>query len=368
MTINTIKDYLNKLFLEKEEMIECAIISLIAGQHMLVVGPPGAAKTNVIEELTRCITGARFFTIQLSDHTLPEDLFGPLSLPDLEQGIYKRILEDTLCDAEIAFLDEIFKAQRSGILKALLRIMNERRFKNGRDDIEVPLLSLFAASNEYPDPDEGLEALFDRFLIRIETDYIQEDANFLALLDMDDPDESRRPQVPLSTIRQLREAAKTVAIGAEIKQTILQIRNDLRKEGIMPSDRRFRQSLHLLKARALLEGRDSVEASDLDILRHVLWNVPEQKEAVAKVVRNYARDQVLEKIRDLFAEAKEIYQGAASGQADQIEVMQKLTRLERELQEIAKKHPARADKAHQAASNVAAFKNALKAQYLGVIG
>src|SRR5207244_1383982 len=121
-----------------------------------------------------------YFQWLLTRFTTPEELFGAVSLKALEEDDYRRLTTHKLPEAHIAFLDEVFKAS-SSILNTILTLMNERRFHNGREVAEVPLLTLFAASNELPEDDELL-ALHDRFLLRFVVDYLDEDFRFLKLL------------------------------------------------------------------------------------------------------------------------------------------------------------------------------------------
>src|SRR2546428_11277349 len=178
--LRTIRDELQQVFLERNELIDGALVAFVAAQHVLVIGPPGTAKSMLADEICRRIAGAHYFQWLLTRFTTPEELFGAVSLNALEQDDYRRLTTHKLPEAHIAFLDEIFKAS-SSILNTILTVMNERRFHNGREVTEVPLLTLFAASNELPEDDELL-ALHDRFLLRFVVDYLDEDFRFLKLL------------------------------------------------------------------------------------------------------------------------------------------------------------------------------------------
>src|SRR5438046_1325872 len=151
-------------FLDKQEVIRLLLISVVAGEHMLVVGPPGTAKSAMVRLFARLID-ARYFEYLLTRFTEPNELFGPVDIRAFREGTYTRKTETMLPEAEIVFLDEIFRSN-SAILNSLLTILNERRFSNGSKMMEVPLLSLFGASNEVPN-DDNLSAIFDRFLLRV---------------------------------------------------------------------------------------------------------------------------------------------------------------------------------------------------------
>src|SRR5438105_3881964 len=158
---------LEQHFLDKQEIIRLLIITAVAGEHMLLVGPPGTAKSAMVREFARLVD-ARYFEYLLTRFTEPNELFGPVDIKAFREGTYTRRTELMLPEAEIVFLDEIFRSN-SAILNSLLTILNERRFSNGPRVMQVPLLSMFGASNEVPN-DDNLSAIFDRFLLRVVSD------------------------------------------------------------------------------------------------------------------------------------------------------------------------------------------------------
>src|SRR5512136_1263453 len=169
-TLRAIRDELGQAFLERADVIDGALAALLSGHHVLLIGPPGTAKSMLADELCRRLDGSTYFQWLLTKFTTPEEVFGAVSLRALENDDYRRVTTRKLPEAHIAFLDEVFKAN-SSILNSLLTLINERRFHNGRDVIEVPLITLVGASNELPEDDE-LQALYDRFLLRFVVDYI----------------------------------------------------------------------------------------------------------------------------------------------------------------------------------------------------
>src|SRR5579871_3233577 len=184
--LSAIRDELNHLFLERAELIDGALCALLSASHILVIGPPGTAKSMLADELCRRIDGANYFQWLLTRFSTPEELFGAVSLKSLEQDDYRRVTDHKLPEAHIAFLDEIFKAN-SSILNALLTLVNERIYHNGRARVTVPLITMFGASNELPDEEE-LTALFDRFMLRFMVDYISEEFRFLKMLEGSKPE------------------------------------------------------------------------------------------------------------------------------------------------------------------------------------
>jgi MoxR-like ATPase len=178
-------------------------------------------------------------------------------------------------------------------LNALLTLANERLFYNNGGIVQSPLFSLVGASNEWPEEGEGLEALFDRFLFRYEVDNIADGHNFILMLQSNIP--PQRPTIGLGELEQLQmQAEMMTTIPLDVLDALREIRDTLKVEGIRPSDRRFRQCLSLLKAAAVLDGRDFVKRKDLAILSDVLWVTPEknEREIVRRVVTDLALDPV----------------------------------------------------------------------------
>src|ERR1700688_947904 len=167
------------MFLERVDLIGGAIVAMLAANHVLIIGPPGTAKSMLADELCGRIEGANYFQWLLTKFSTPEEIFGAESLKGLEGDDYRRGTAHKLPQSHIAFLDEIFKAN-SSILNALLTSINERIFHNGRERVAVPLITMFGASNELPDEDE-LTALYDRFMLRFTVDYVVEEFRFLKM-------------------------------------------------------------------------------------------------------------------------------------------------------------------------------------------
>ncbi|HEY2986765.1 MAG TPA: AAA family ATPase [Candidatus Binatia bacterium] len=303
--LKKIREELRQLFLERADLIDGALCALLASQHVLIIGPPGTAKSMLADEICRRVEGASYFQWLLTRFTTPEEIFGAVSLRALEQDDYRRVTAHKLPEAHIAFLDEIFKAN-SSILNAILTLINERLFHNGKEVGSVPLLTLFGASNELPEDDE-LMALYDRFLLRFVVNYIAEDFRFLRMLEAEAPAE--RTTMTLEELRQIQSQARSLAIPAFVYRTVTDIRRELKKKNLEASDRRYRQALSLLQAHAYLSGRQEVGENDLYLLEHVLWRDPAERDEV----RNTIRELLLgyeEEVKELLYESRELRDSA----------------------------------------------------------
>ncbi|HEX3033703.1 MAG TPA: AAA family ATPase [Thermodesulfobacteriota bacterium] len=301
--LRKIREELKGDFFERDEVIEGAICAILSGGHMLLIGPPGTAKSLLAHEVSRRLSGASYFQWLLTKFTTPEEIFGAVSLKGLENDEYRRVIDGKLPEAHIAFLDEIFKAS-SSILNTLLTIMNERVFYNGTEVVQVPLITLFGASNELPSEEDELEALYDRFLLRYVVDYIKEDFRFLKMI-QGDTAEREKTLLTAEELYRCQSEAKKVQIPSQIVKLIARIRNELKKKGIILSDRRYKQSVLVLKSRAYLYGRGEVEEGDLTILENVLWRDPGERGEIQTVIYQSLHGY-RDRMRELLVQAKEL--------------------------------------------------------------
>jgi len=298
-----IRDELKTGYYERDDVIDGTFTALLTDNHMLLIGPPGTAKSQLVSEVCKKINGAQYFQWLLTKFTAPEELFGAVSLKGLENDEYRRVTSGKLPEAHIVFLDEIFKAS-SSILNTLLTVMNERIYYNGTEATQIPLISLFGASNELPSEEDELEALYDRFLLRYVVDYIKEDFRFLKLLQGDGTD-SKVTFITPEELNYCKSQARETLVPSNILKLIGRIRKELKKKGITPSDRRYKQSISVLKAKAYLDGREEVSEEDLRFLENVLWRDPGEKVEIQSIIHQ-ALHGYKDRLRELVIQAKEL--------------------------------------------------------------
>jgi MoxR-like ATPase len=303
-----IREELNRMFLERADLIDGALVALLSRNHVLLIGPPGTAKSMMAEELCTRIEGASYFQWLLTRFSTPEEIFGAVSLKGLEQDDYRRVTTHKLPEAHIAFLDEIFKAN-SSILNALLTLINERIYHNGRERVAVPLITMFGASNELPDEEE-LTALYDRFMLRFMADYIGEDFRFLKMLEGAAP--TTRTRLSFAELQELCAVAAAVAVPDTLLREVAELRHALAREQIIVSDRRWKNSLGVMRAHAALMGRTAASEDDLMFLEHVLWKDPEERPKVTEALRAIVRG-FEEQARELLIQSQELREYAERG-------------------------------------------------------
>lgn len=268
---------LAKMFLHREAEIRGLLIGAIAGENVLMLGPPGTAKSALTLAFGAGLGWTSFVRL-LGRTTVPEELFGPYSLKGLREDRYERVVQSYLPTAQVAFLDEIFKAS-SAILNALLTVLNEHAFDNGAVRLPVPLRIAVGASNELPQED-GLAALYDRFMLRYWVDYLQDEDEFSKMLVAE---EQEQPHCDPHHFDVLHRAFKTVDYK-HLANVIVEIKRELAAEQITASDRRWRKAMGLIRASAALDGRTVASRRDLSVLADCLWDNPTHRDIIRRVV------------------------------------------------------------------------------------
>lgn len=356
-----VRDDLNQNLLERETHVEVGLIGLLTASHVLLLGAPGTAKSWLVRLLTERIQGATYFERLLTKFSTPEELFGPLSLSALERDEYRRVTTGTLVEAQIGFVDEIFKAN-SAILNSLLTLINERIWHEAGQVRQVPLLSLFGASNESPE-DDCLNALYDRFLLRVVIPPLADDASLRQLFTLQ---QSKAPgaTITLDELREAQQQVQQLLLTDDAREAVITIKHGLEEEGIAASDRRWRSCAELVRAKAWLEGEADTSSDHAAVLVHSLWQTPDQIRVVERVVNKVANPLNLEAV-ELEDAAKDLYDQRP--QPDHPDLTQKLEPLLKQLgdiherlqQRIAAVPAKRSLRARQALSKVETYHRAL---------
>ncbi|MCC6334312.1 MAG: AAA family ATPase [Myxococcales bacterium] len=282
-TLQKLRTELHSLFPERRLVIDGALCAVLAREHVLLLGPPGTAKSALVRAIAQALD-ASYFERLLTKFSTPEELFGPISLQALEQDQFIRVTTGMLPEAQLAFVDEVFKAN-SAILNSMLTLINERTFSNGGSPVPVPLISLFGASNELPESRE-LEALFDRFLLRFEVNYLLRPGNLRAVLSAPEP--VAKVSLPLQELQAAQAEVDSVKVTDDTVDALISIREGLKTEGIVASDRRWKKSLRVVQAAAYLGGESETSPEDLAILTDSLWREPKERPKVARTVGKLA--------------------------------------------------------------------------------
>ena len=297
---------MNRGIYEKETEISLSLLAALAGESIILLGPPGVAKSMVARQLKTAFREAQSFEYLMSRFSTPDEIFGPVSIQKLKTSdTYERAVEGYLPTADVVFLDEIWKAGPA-IQNTLLTVINEKIFRNGNREMHLPLKLLVAASNELPAKGEGLEALWDRFVIRIESRPIKLEKNFRAmLLEVKSEERGVKKQssvaegkansnaITAEEYAEWTERIGKIGVKIEVLDAISAIRKSLRavnvdeaaeRRNIYVSDRRWKNIVRLLRTSAFMQDREEVDICDLLPIYHCLWQEPEERDAIRNIV------------------------------------------------------------------------------------
>lgn len=313
--IKALRDALSEGLYEKEEAVRLALLTAIAGESIFFLGNPGCAKSMITRRIVKAFKAdgddnVKYFETLLNAYTTPDEVFGNVSLKGLngelpeckDKEVYRRLTEGMLPEADIAFLDEIWKAN-STILNSLLTIVNERKFHNGNEVKDVPLKALFTASNELPAKGQGLEALYDRLILRLVVSFINDENNFFEMVnapsssEFELSDEEKTLQIANAELKEWKEKINAISLSDAAKSVISAIRKELaaRNEAMSEdekkndelfevSDRRWKKIVHILKTSAFLNDRTEIDLMDCQLIEYCIWSTEKQQKIAREIV------------------------------------------------------------------------------------
>ncbi len=336
--ISALKNALSEGLYEKDEALRLALLAAIAGESIFFLGAPGCAKSMLARRIAQAFKAdgdgsLQYFETLLNQFSTPEDVFGNISLKALngegESGKeeYRRLTENMLPEADVAFIDEIWKASPA-ILNTLLTIINERKFHNGSKVQDVPLKALLAASNELPAKNRGLEALYDRFILRLPIGFIQNEDSFFDMVEgssseFELSDEIKKLQISNKDLESWKTQIDTVQLSEEARAVISAIRKELTAQNAALSeeekdagesfevgDRRWKKMARILKTSAFLNDRTEVDLMDCQLIEYCIWSTEKQQKKVRGIVEKCIQqngldcDTAIEEINDGIEEFK----------------------------------------------------------------
>lgn len=294
--LNAVLKDLKNTFIGKNEIIDLLGICLIARENAFLLGPPGTAKSAIVRNLSNSIEDGKNFEYLLTRFTEPNEIFGPFDIKKLKEGELITNTEGMMPEASLVFFDEIFNAN-SAILNSLLMALNEKIFRRGKETKILPALMFVGASNVLPE-DEALNALLDRFLIRIQCDYVNPDLLNEVLLAgwklENNTIETEKPKVKALEIKELQMECRNVDLNP-IRSQYVDVVHSLRNTGIKVSDRRAVKLQNLIAASALICGRNVAIISDLWVLKYI-WDTEEQIEILEGIINLIIEKEEAEKV------------------------------------------------------------------------
>lgn len=299
--LNAVLKHIKETFVGKNEIIDLLGIGLLARENAFLLGPPGTAKSAIIRSLSKGIEGDKNFEYLLTRFTEPNEIFGPFDIRKLKEGELITNTEGMMPEASMVFLDEIFNAN-SAILNSLLMALNEKIFRRGKETKKLPALMFVGASNVLPE-DEALNALLDRFLVRIKCDYVEPDLLHQVLLagwKLESADSKETPTISADEVRDLQQLCRKIDLTA-VRNEYVDIIHSLRNTGIKVSDRRAVKLQNLIAASALMCGRNEAIVSDFWVLKYI-WDNEEQIEILEGII-----NKIIEKDNSESAHPQALY-------------------------------------------------------------
>lgn len=342
-----VKSELQSELIEREVEVDLLVRSIMARTNLLLIGPPGTAKSLVIDQFMSHITDATPFTLLLAKDTPSEQVLGPVSLAALERDEFLRITNGKLPEAHLAFLDEIFKAN-STVLNACLKVINERKFDNNGHSMDVPLWALIGASNELPGTDrDDLRAFRDRFGATKLVDHVRTSDGLRNVIS-GQLERNRGGQVASShttltvaEVESIQDATANIDVPSNVIKALGELRVRAESENLAISVRRLFEGVKLMQASAVLTGRTEVSTEDMRVFEHILWSDPDDAPTAYNLTLEYAGavTKKAAKIRGEFEESLHELNELQSemptdGSAPEAELMGKIGRVSNILKKI----------------------------------
>ena len=329
---------------EKDEAVRLALLTAISGESIFFLGAPGCAKSMIARRIVQAFKadkkdGLKYFEYLMNQFSKPEDIFGFTSLKALNgegdsgKEEYKLITDGFLPQADIAFLDEIWKGSPA-IQNTLLTIINERKFHNGSKVEDVPLKALFAASNELPAKNEGLEALYDRFILRLVVDFIQNEDLFFEMIDDSNSndfvisEDDKNLLISKEDLENWKKEIDNFKLSEEARAVISAIRKELtlqnesiseedKKNGELfeVGDRRWKKIVHILKTSAFLNDRTEIDLMDCSLIENCIWGTEKQHKKAKEIVKKCIKQNGLDcdtAIDDIQEQIEEFHKNISS--------------------------------------------------------
>jgi MoxR-like ATPase len=307
--LQTFRSWLNVANLEREEIVDGLLASLISRQNAFLLGEPGTGKSDLVRSICKGISGANYFGYLLTPTTDPSEVFGPVAVTKLLQDEYSRDVDGYLPSAHIGFLDEMFRGS-SAILNSLLMLLNERTFNNGKEYIQTPIESIVAATNSWPE-EESLQAFADRFLFRPTVLPLKKPSS-KRILDQWALGIEKRPTIgeylTLEELKELQESAENIKISDEFLDKFGSVWDMLQQRSITISDRRRVQILKFLKAWAVVQGDSELYPEHMhNSITHIVYRTEEDKLTIKETL-----DQEIPTADNILATAKRAAAGILS--------------------------------------------------------
>jgi MoxR-like ATPase len=336
--LQAIEIELNIELKERESEIRSVILALMTSRNVLFLGKPGTAKSMLAEYIAEHITGATYFQWLLGRTSEPSEVLGPISIKAMENDQFLRKPAGKLPEADIAFIDEIFKAN-SATLNTLLPILNEKKWYNDGIAHPVPLKVCIGASNEFPE-DDDLGAFYDRFLFRHWVEYVGDSQNRFnmmneATLRRANPTQRQITQITMEELEAVQNFVNQMPVPGSTITSFMKLEAVLRKKDIKISDRRAVSCIHIMQATAALSGAKSVDPDHMEHLCYILWDNRDDIEDI-KAELTKMMNPFKDKINTAFREAQKI-QAEVMGITDNTDRANKAIDARTTLEKIARR-------------------------------